>query len=1247
MSPTTILKLSSLSAFHLKHIIHIKKSPFIAISFFLLIASGLLAEEMQLRFTQLSVSDGLSQNSVMAIARDKYGFMWFGTWEGLSRYDGYEFRVFRTVANDPGSITNNRINAVITDETGNLWVTTGDNRFIFRFNYEIEKFDRFSPEKVDTIIRNKLNYSITQRRSVTFNHYHWQISNKGLLQTNTITGKTIDYKPDVYSPMALRDEVVNVLFIDKNNMLWVGTQHGGVHVANLNARHFGFLQPGNQNLSGNIVRAINQDSAGNIWVGTDAKGVKVYSRKGGEMIQTRVYGSESLIDTNIRSIYTDSYGFVWIGTKGGLNRYDPATGHFRYYYALQQGSIGHPWVFFITEDSYGNLWLGTFAGLARYNRAKDQFVTYANASFLNSNSIRYILSDNNRDLWIATEGAGITRLIPDTTDGFYNNFTPVHYRYNENDVNSLINDLVLSLQQDELGFIWIGTNSGLCRLDPQTGEFKRFSVATGFPDDLIMGMIADKKGHVWISHKKGITRINIHTFDMRTFNTYDGLQGDEFSQNASFMNSKSGEMFFGGTRGVNYFFPDKIKPVTSQPKPVLTSLYILNQPVLPGVKINGRELLQQSLILTSGIELRNKDSFFSLSFSSLDFSNPQGSVYRYRLIGAHSEWIYTNATKRNATYSHLPAGSYRFELHAANSDGVWSVEPVTLLIKVLPPWWFSWWAKIFYMLLLAFVIWMVFHFLASRLKFRNQLALEQLKYEKNEELMNSKIQFFTGISHEFRTPLTLIIEPLDRLIEDEPDAKKRQYLYGLMSRNARQLLDLLNQLLDFRKLQTGKLNIHYISDNLITFVRNTAASFDHKARGKHIRFAVLSNHETLTVHFDPDKMRKILNNLLANAFRFTPDFGEIIVRIYLPELNQGFVCIEVEDNGPGVHEEHRDKIFDAFYQSNEAKQSEHGTGLGLALSKELVLMHGGEISVERGNAGGAKFTVSIPLIRDEVKLDIKEENDMQLSAVLIENTEGDNANAGKKPLLLVVDDHEDIRNYIVQLFKANFKVIVAADGLAGYQKACEFIPDIIISDVMMQGVDGNELCRRLKSDEQTRHIPVILLTSLNTDAGRIEGYQTGADAYIVKPFSKLVLESRVHNLLEQRKQWLLSYRKRNGDDAKGVPINITDDAFMAKATSIVAEHIAHADFESAKLAEMMKISRTQLYRRIRAITNRSVHDFIITIRMNKAREYLLSGNCSVSETAYKVGFTLPTNFTRTFTKYFGMSPSKYIEKYRK
>lgn len=1214
-------------------------------SILLMLAQPLQADQALLRFHQYTADDGLAQNTVMAIAQDRYGFMWFGTWEGLSRFDGYEFKVFRAIVDDPTSITNNRINAIITDAAGDLWVETGDSRYLFRYNYEGEHFERFAPGDVAYDIRRLLSNYRPNNMKVSNDTFSWEITGQGLRQTQIATQTIIDFAAHPIFPFALRDDVLHTLYLDKNENLWVGTQNAGVQMAGLHTRQFQYRTIGHPLLSGNVVRAIHQDTTGKIWVGSETEGITVFDARQ-PSAKLRQFGTESLINTEVRSIFTDYEGYVWIGTKGGITRYHPATNRFKHYHPGKPGSIPHPWVFYITEDSNNVIWVGTFGGLSRYDRTNDHFINYTNAPFLNSNRVRYILEDNERRLWVATEGAGISCLQPTTGNG---DFKATHYRNIEGDSLSLINDLVLSLQQDELGFIWAGTNGGLCRLDPSSGQFTRFSVAKGFPDDLIMGMLADGNGHLWVSHKKGITRVDIKSFETRTFSRFDGLQGNEFSQNACYRNPANGELHFGGLNGLNSFFPNSIQTPKSAPRPVLTTLKIMNQIVQPGVSFRGRIILEQSLLSTSKISIKQDEAHFSIAFSALNFSNPKGSQYKYRMHGADAEWIYTDASKREATYTHLASGNYKFELYASYSDGVWSSEPVVLHVSVIPPWWMSSWAKLFYLLLIILVGWMVYRYLTARIDFRNKLMLEQIKNEKNEELMNMKIQFFTEISHEFRTPLTLIIEPLERLMEDETDEEDRQYYFRLMKRNAKQLLELINQLLDFRKLQSGKLQLQPVNDNLIAFVRNVAGAFDNKAREKQIRFAVLSNVELLEVHFDPDKLRKILNNLISNAFRFTPKLGEIIVRVFPSEARPGFIEFEVEDNGPGIATGEQHKIFEAFYQASSHPHNHQGTGLGLALTKELVELHGGTITVETAASGGSRFRFTIPATQPAHLTTISEEVQQDEHVVYSDDNDDFPANFDQQhlSLLLVVDDNADIRKYIAQQFRTRYRVITAADGLEGYRIACEQIPDLVVSDVMMPGIDGYELCRRLKTNEQTSQIPVILLTARTNDEARVEGYEMGADAYITKPFNKKVLESRVDNLLEQRHKWKQVVYEGVPEHDQKTTIRSTEEAFLRKVVALVEEHLEDTEFEAAQLANLMHVSRTQLYRKMKTLTNRSVHDIITTIRMQKARQLLLAAEDSISEVAYKVGYSLPTNFTRTFSKYYGMSPKKYIDQFKK
>jgi signal transduction histidine kinase/DNA-binding response OmpR family regulator len=730
---------------------------------------------------------------------------------------------------------------------------------------------------------------------------------------------------------------------------------------------------------------------------------------------------------------------------------------------------------------------------------------------------------------------------------------------------------------------------------------------------------------------------------MRNFNQSDGLQGNEFNQNAFYRQPSTGKLYFGGTNGVNAFYPEQIRVNPNKPRPVLTGLRVMNQPVFPGKKINDRVVLKQSLLFAKSIRLHWDERSFTIAYSSLNYDNPKGCRFRYRLREMDRAWNDVDATVREVTYAHLPTGSYRFEVYASNSDGLWSEQPAALDIRVLPPWWLSAWAWTIYVLILVSLAWFVYRFLSARLEYRRNLMHERLLNEKNKELTEAKLQFFTEISHEFRTPLTLIIDPLERLSAGSVPSEKLPQFYQLMNRNARQLLDLINQLLDFRKVQSKTLELNAIHADMVDFVRQVVSAFEQRAQTQQVRLNVLASESSLWMDFDADKMRKIINNLVSNAFKYSPVYGQITVR--LNPSGSDHIRLEVQDNGPGIDPTYQDKIFEAFFQAGDAKKNAYGTGIGLALTKELVLLHGGSISVVSEKGSGCCFVIELPRKQSGVQEPVT--TTIPAASTVFSEPLPEKTTAEGRPLLLFVDDHADIREYIRLNFGEIYEVVTAMDGLEGFNKAAEIVPDVVVSDIMMDGMDGFELCKRLKSDERTSHIPVLLLTARQTDESRVEGYDLGADAYLTKPFNTEVLASRINNLLEQRQKLQKLFAQGSAMEIRKIPVNITDEAFLNKTVGLIEQHMEDPDFDPDRLAELLRMSRSQLYRKIKGMTNRSVQEFMTSIRMNKALEFLLSGSYSISETAYKVGFSLPTNFTRTFTKHFGLSPSKYLEKHRK
>jgi ligand-binding sensor domain-containing protein/AraC-like DNA-binding protein len=666
--------------------------------------SGMVGQE-PLKFDHLTTDDGLSQNSIYGIVKDKYGFMWFGTWEGVCRFDGYRFIVFRADENNERAITNNRINRIVKDSQQNIWILTADGRNICRYNYDTEDFSRFPPDKVAKNVLDSLHREHFPGLLHAENKlYSWRIiaSDGGLSERNKQTGIARTYNAVKFNRWSFNDNNITDLYLDDHDIFWVGTLNGGIQKADTRPKPFRYYYSTPNLRTGivdNVVKAICQDRAGNIWIGTSNKGVTRLDRT--RTIFTHFQHSSSnansIVSNEIRSIYCDKAGYLWIGTKRGLDRLDPSIPKFYHYSVDGRYPIPHNWVFDVMEDHLGNLWIATFNGIAKYNRGKDSFTGFDAMTTLKNRSARTVIEDRNHKLWVGTEGGGITCLSRDFSEGLEEKLTSVHYTYSASNTNSLINNQVLALLEDKEGMIWIGTNGGLCRLNPSKGIFTRFSIKNGLPDDLIMGLLTDKLGNIWVSHKKGLTCICTKNFTMRNFDLHDGLQGKEFNQNAYYCDKGSGEMFFGGANGFNSFFPDSLTSNPFLPKVVLTGLEVMNQPVKINQSVNGRVILKKSMVMTDTIVFDYQNSSFAVEFAALHYSNPNKNKYRYRLAGLDTCWIATDASNRKASYSNLSPGKYQLQVMGSNCDGLWNPTPAKLTIVILAPWWRTGWVYAFYL----------------------------------------------------------------------------------------------------------------------------------------------------------------------------------------------------------------------------------------------------------------------------------------------------------------------------------------------------------------------------------------------------------------------------------------------------------------------------------------------------------------------------------------------------------------------
>ncbi len=1189
------------------------------------------AQENILKFDHYTVNDGLPQNTIESITKDKYGFMWFGTWAGIVKFDGYVFKIYRSgEKNRAEGLPDNKILATITDSLQDIWILTDNSQYLSKYNYEKDNFTRYPYNEAPQDVKDRI---FQQRRkdniSVRNNNYVWYIEKNGLVQKNILTGDVYIYKVGVGDPFSLNDSQIKKIYLDDNENLWIATMNGGINHANLKINPFVnyFKDKNGKPFADHVVRAICKDKQNRLWIGSEATGVTIVEKTSTGIVFTYL-GVENFPNPKIRSLMCDKSGNIWIGTKGGLLKYNNQT---RKLEKIQ--GIGFN-VFSLFQDYTGLIWIGTFDGLYTFNALTNKLKHLSTEKISGGKDIRTIIEDHNHNLWVGTEDKGVTQIIRKGQNN-ESNYDIKRYIHNDENSNSILNNHVYSLTEDNNGQIWIATNGGISVLNQSTNRIHNITTANGLPDNSIMGLLFDGNKSIWASHKKGLTRINSTNFDLQSFNMHDGLQGMEFCQSSCYRDSATGELYFGGTNGMNSFFSNKIHINNVKPKVVFTKLTVANQIIEPETKINNRLVLGKSILCAKELTLTWWDKTFSLEFSALHYANPLGNKYKYRLVGYDKDWIHVDASRRTAWYSNLPSGKYRFEVFASNSDGVWSDKPAVLDIIVLPPWWLTWWAIAFYIFVGFLIALFVLKYLASKLELK-----------RNEEIHQAKLKFFTEISHEFRTPLTLIIDPLDKMINGQlPQDTIRKYNI-VMHRNAKHLLTLINQLLDFRKLESGQLTLKIQKIDIVSFTRALASSFNIIAEQRNIKFEVISDFDSYELGFDSSKISMVLNNLISNAFKFTPDGGEIIIKIRKIIKPDGII-ITVSDTGKGIPKDDQTKVFDMFYQSDKSTTWQAGSGIGLALTKELVLLHKGTITVQSEINKGSCFTVFLPDNNEFV--DVNNDENVLNDTTYSDESESFIPEAGESdlPLLLVVDDNADIRNYIEMNLSGSCRIIKAANGSEGLNTATEIIPDIIISDVMMPEMDGFELCRRLKIDERTSHIPIILLTARQSDESRIEGYETGADAYLTKPFSSMVLQAQVQNLLYQRQKLRELFHKGTDIEIKKIAINITDEAFLKKVIQKLHENLEDEDFNINTLAETLKMSRSQFYRKIKALTNQTLLDFVTTVRMNKALEYLLSGDYNISETAYKVGFSMHSNFSRTFTKHFGISPSKYIESMKK
>lgn len=1034
-------------------------------------------------------SESLSNGYIRTIYQDRAGMIWVGTNEGLSRFKYLRGSIaIKCVhySNIPSkSINDNIVNVVAEGEGGMIWIGTEKGGLIMYDPIKNEFFssDHMSPNPDHQMLIKRINHSVRVIKR-DLSGLYWIGTIAGLYEYDPVQKTVHEFVSNSDNTASMSDNSVRAICIDRNNSKWIGTYYGGVNFYSSMTNQFDhFRQSGkNSPLRFKIASAMYEDEQNNIWLSTDGGGLIFWDRKKNTFESFKHSESESsLSHGNVKCIYPDGREGLWIGTFDGLNYFSFNTRRFTRYYSdiRNPNSLPNDRIYDIKADRNGFLWIATLGGgLCKFDKKNRKFESFhfreSDPNALNSDFLTCLYFDSKDRLWIGSS-TGLTLMFPGGSFRRVNGF--------QDSYDSPNGKFILFVHEDHLKRIWIGTRgNGLFLYDEHAGKYRNYTVEDGLPGNNIYGILEDKKGNLWLSTENGLSRFDPVQQKFRNYSKNDGLICKEFNFN-SYMKDHTGRMYFGGYNGIVTFHPDSILENTSVPPVVFTKLRLFKTEVSIGDK---SKLLKQPLSETKELKFRYNQNVFSIEFAVLNFINPDNNKYAYILEGFEKKWNFVDNPV--ATYMNLKPGTYRFLAKGSNNDDEWNSTPIIVKIKVMPPPWKSWWAFLLYAIIIMTGFMYIMRLIKGRLKLEQSLYLEQLENKKQNELTQSKLRFFTNISHELRTPLTLIISPVESLVNSTSDIHIRKQLIMIQS-NANRLLRLLNQLLDFRKQETKNLKLKVAEGNIVKFIREIELAFQEYARLKNISLNFESDSDEIKVWYDREEMEKVFFNLLSNAFKFTHNGGAIDIRL---RGTAEHVEISVEDNGIGIPAEHLEKIFDSFYQVENLDVINHGFGIGLALTKAIIELHHGTIkveSVQTENKKGTKFTILLKTGKSEFSDDqivSGYTNSEQVDSYLSLETESLslsqnvlNAKVKEDYLILVVEDNQEIRSYIRSRLEQVYKVKEAADGKEAWEIASKILPDIVISDVMMPVMDGITLTKRIKSDERTCHIPVILVTARN------------------------------------------------------------------------------------------------------------------------------------------------------------------------
>ncbi len=1207
-------------------------------------------------YTNMNTNYKLLGNDIKALLEDDKGSIWIGTWgDGLTRYDPEKKEFIPYPRVNP----KNSAHVIFEDNKKNIWIGSwGYGLFRLENPYDLQlvKYINYRHSKNDAhTLSDDVVYALSQDLNT---NTIWVGTRSGLsvLKDPDNPSSFTNYLPN-HKEQSISYNELNSVIRDNSGLMWLGMLGGGVSVINTQKWVFNLnrLESVKNRISSNSVRSLHVDKNGIIWLGVGSygsSGMVIYDRNKDHYMywednpDLRKVPIISTVNMITQLGKDQSY---WFGTYGdGIVVYNPETSSENRVKNLNTKNT--PWlnddcVYYFKEGTNGNIWIGTREGLCIYDPEKDEGFSYSSFGQKKEESVllsvRCIEDAGENTMWLATISRGIFKIKINPSD-------PEKIHTQSYDIsNKKINcDNVQYLYNDSKQRLWAGTEGGgLSLYDPKTDSFVCVHQKYNLPGDIVYNIIEDNNGDLWLGTNSGLLRLKIDSdlnVTYRIYTTSDGLQGNFVNRDAIFK-TEDGELFFGGHKGYNCFYPGKLPENGFMSPIVITDVKIFNKSFGTLPEKTRNKISKETPGFTSEIRLPYDYNNFSIEFSTLSYANPMLHKYAYRLDSFDKEWQYTDASRRFASYNNLGSGTYMFYLKASNENGIWN-EATPLKVVILPPPWLTWWAFFIYFVLLILIIYFGMRAARSKMLLQNALRVRDLENQKTEELNHAKLQFFTNITHEFLTPLTILSASLDELKVVSP---QNNGFYDVMTRNINRLIRLLQQILEFRKAETGNLKLKVSRGDMAAFVKSGVDSFRPLMKKNKMHFSLICDPEIIPAYFDHDKLDKIIYNLLSNASKYNKEGGFVQVNVCYDPEDRDQVIISVKDNGEGISPQEIKGLFKRFYEGDYRRFNTIGTGIGLSLTKDLVDLHRGEIYVESEVGKGSIFYVKIPVVKSYYDPDQIDDYEYIAEPLPVDTPESEDPDEKeeKEHSLLLIEDNEELLQLMVKLLHREYNVLTARNGKEGIIVIEENDVDLVVSDIMMPEMDGIEFCKYVKNKFEICHIPVILLTAKNKEEDKIEAYDSGADGFISKPFNLHLLHSKIKNLLKARERVAQDFKKQFVFELKDMNYTSVDEEFLQRCVDCVHNHLNDSNLDQLQFSEALGTSKSTLYKKLKSLTGLNTSSFIRNIRLKAACKIIEEKKrIRISELAYAVGFNDPKYFSACFKKEFGMIPSEFLDK---